>query len=68
MREGTRQTIRAFDKELGVLIVKHLYAAATPEQVNEFYGYKRDCQIAAMLRETTKELESLEAQGPPPTQ
>ena len=60
MLEETRQTIEDFNEELGNLVELHLYAVATPEQVNEFYGCSEDCQIATRLRELIKDYQDLE--------
>ena len=67
MREETRQSIKDFDAELINAVELHLYAAVTPEQVNEFYGCSEDCQIATRLRALIREYQDLEAQEPPPT-
>jgi len=39
-----------FANRLDDLMVEDLLGQVTPEQINEYYGWVNDCQIAEMLR------------------
>jgi len=49
-----------FHTRLEYLIMDYLLWKVSPEQVNVYFGWGNDCQIAEILRELEKEEEELE--------
>jgi len=60
MRKEALEILNKFDATLEDLISDVLFGNVTPEEVNEYYGWGSDCQIAQMLREAQRRAERLD--------
>jgi len=60
MREEALEVLNKFDSALEDLISEYLYESVTPEEVNEYYGTIKDCQIAEILRDLKRRLKAME--------
>jgi len=56
-QEEANIILNEFHTLLEDLITEHLLGKVTPEQVNQYYGWGNDCQIAEILRELEGESE-----------
>ena len=57
-QEETIRILNKFENDLDNIITEHLVGRVTKEQVNEYYGWGNDCQIAEKLEEA-EELDKL---------
>ena len=58
-QKEAHKVLNDFASELADLIIEHLVGQVTPSQINEYYGWGNNCQIAEMLiaeEEVLKEL------------
>uniref|UniRef100_A0A6M3Y6V2 Uncharacterized protein n=1 Tax=viral metagenome TaxID=1070528 RepID=A0A6M3Y6V2_9ZZZZ len=57
-QKEANKTLNHFENELDNLILEHLVGEVTKGQMNEYYGWANDCQLAEMLQEA-EELDEL---------